>query len=93
MERAVPGLLAAERALLWSRASTGEVGDRKLVKTETIDGSSVMGDEFPLSYTGKVYSGDRALEVFTTSVESLLAGSEYLDEDLRHWVFGVMALL
>lgn len=93
MEVSVPGLLAAERALLWSRASTGDIGSRQLVQTARIDKQPVMGDEFPEPYTGKTYPGDSAYEVFTTAVESLLAGASYLDDDLRRWTLGVMALL
>ncbi|MFD9947682.1 hypothetical protein ACFWYW_46550 [Nonomuraea sp. NPDC059023] len=95
MERAVPGLLDAEWALLWARTSTGPVGSRTREKQTSIyRGTSEMGyrDEFPEHYTGKDYEG-RAYEVFTTTIESLMGGSSYLDDDLRQWLLGVLALL
>lgn len=95
MERVVPGLLAAQEALLWDRTSSGAVGGRSRERLVPIySGTDEVGykDEFPLHYTGKDYGGT-AWEVFTTAKESLTAGSEYLDDDLRQWTLGVLALL
>jgi hypothetical protein len=91
MEYAVPGLHEAEIAFLWSRTSEGQVGERRRRANKRIDGVSTYSDEFSDAYTGKDY-GD-AKEVWTTAVESLFAGSPYLDEDMRRWTLGVLALL
>lgn len=102
MEQAVPGLLAMERAYLWSRTSTGEIGDRERETKKHLGGGyaaheNAYHDEWPTGYTGKDYGepggGAEAYEVFTTGVESMFGGSNYLDEDFRAWMFGVMALL
>jgi hypothetical protein len=99
MEQAIPGMLAAQNAFLWSRTSTGEVGSRQRAnKTEIYKGEYGYKDEFPEHYTGKDYVNPRtgeawAFEVFTTGIESLMAGSGYLDDDFRQWMLGVMALL
>lgn len=92
MEVAIPGLYSAQQALLWARSSTGDIGSRALQRTQTLDNLPVYGDEFPEKYSAKVYAGQH-LEVFTTAVESLMAGSDYLDDDMRQWVLGVLALL
>jgi hypothetical protein len=92
MEIAIPGLYSAQQALLWARSSSGDIGSRALQRTQTLDKLPVYGDEFPEKYTAKVYP-QLHLEVFTTAVESLMAGSDYLDDDMRQWVLGVLALL
>jgi hypothetical protein len=95
MEQMVPGLLAAQQAILWDRTSSGKIGSRtRDGKTPIYRGTSELGwkDDFPEHYTGKDY-GNYAYEVFTTTKESLTSGSTYLDDDLRHWVLGVLALL
>lgn len=95
MERAVPGLLRAEEAMLWARTSQGEVGSRaREALTRIYEGPKEVGyrDEFPEHYTGKEYGG-RAYEVFTTQIESLVAGSPYADDDLQAWTLGVLAML
>lgn len=97
MERAVPGLMAAERAFLWARTSTGEIGQRtREKKTMIYAGEYGYRDQFPEHYSGKDYvRGGRedAFELFTTGMESLVAGSPYLDDDFRQWLLGVLALL
>jgi len=53
-------------------------------------------DDYPLAYSGKGYEpgGPRAMrELFTTMVESLLAGANYTDDDSTAWVLGVLAAL
>jgi hypothetical protein len=102
-QRAVPGLMAAEEAFLWSRTSSGEVGSRE--RTATARGramhgdSSQMGypDEFPMPYTGVDYArsrgGSEAWEVITTGMESMMNGSPYLDQDFRRWLLGTLALV
>ena len=97
MERQVPGLLDAEEAFLWSRTSTGEVGDRKReAKTRIYAGPKEVGwkDEFKEHYTGKDYGG-QAYEVFTTGIESMFAGSPYADgdDDFTDFMMGVLATL
>lgn len=100
MEARIPGLLAAEEAFLWSRTSTGKIGSRKrTAKTTIYAGTKEEGyrDDFVEHYTGKDYllrnGAFGAGEVFTTGKESLTAGSEYLDDDMRQWMLGVLALL
>lgn len=105
-EKTVPGLLRAEWAFHYSRTSYGPFGDRKreaIREMSKVTGISSYGseevtipDRFPEPYTGKVYSanGDHrtgAWELFTTGVESLFAGSNYLDDDFETWMLGTMA--
>lgn len=103
-ERSVPGLLANEAAFLWSRTSTGEVGSRQREQMVNMRGrggdSSQYGflDEFLQPYSGVDYQRSRgrtteAYELLTTGLESLFAGSEYMDEDYRRWLLGTLALL
>ena len=104
-QRSVPGLMAAEEAFLWSRTSSGEVGSRTREPLRNMNGhggdSSQYGyfDEFPSAYSGVDYSrsrgrqGTEAWEVLTTGVESIFAGSKYLDDDYRTFMLGVLALL
>ena len=102
MERAVPGLTALEDAYLWSRTSSGEVGSRKRAPLERL-GSGYGADEaayrsdFPERYTAKEYGNGNntaaSYEVFTTAVESLFAGSNYLDPSMQQWVLGTLATL
>lgn len=54
------------------------------------------GDEYPNPYSGKEYGdgGPTAMrELFTTMVESLLAGAKYGDDDAMAWTLGVLATL
>jgi hypothetical protein len=103
-ERAVPGMLAAEEAFLWSRTSSGQVGSREreaMVNMDGIGGDSTQfgfTDDFRKPYTGVDYQRSRgrttqAFEVLTTGVESLFAGSQYMDDDMRAWLLGALALL
>jgi hypothetical protein len=96
MERVVPGLVAAEDAFLWSRTSTGAVGARSRETVSRIySGPKEVGrkDKFKSHYTGKDYGRGDAHEVFTTGIESLFGGSDYLDEDMRNFMFGTLASL
>jgi hypothetical protein len=105
VERAVPGMLAAEEAFLWSRTSTGEVGSRERERPVSMRGrggdSSQYGylDEFPEAYSGVDYQrssgggAHEAYEVLTTGLESVFAGSGYLDDDYRRFMLGVLATL
>jgi hypothetical protein len=96
MEWVVPDLFDAEEAFLWSRTSSGEVGSRVREKPQGMYGGTrevTRPDEFPEKYTGKHYEGQRFREVFTTGIESLMAGSRYLDTDMRQWLVGTLALL
>lgn len=102
-QRAVTGLMAAEEAFLWSRTSTGDVGERTRERLLNMRGrggdSSQYGyiDDFPQPYTGVDYSqsrgrqGTEAWEVITTGMESLMGGSNYLDPDFRRFILGVLA--
>jgi hypothetical protein len=96
MESAVPGLLEAENVFLWSRTTrSGAVGARRREPLTTIyQRTNEVGwkDNFRNHYTGRDYGG-RNYEVFTTGMESLMAGSEYLDDDFRNWLVGSLALL
>ena len=93
MEVTIPGLSQAEEAFLWARTSQGEVGSRMRGKTKRIDSSTSYLDEFKESYSGKDYADGNHYELFTTGMESLFAGSDYVDPDYRNWLLGVLALL
>jgi hypothetical protein len=91
MEGHVPGLRAAEEAYLWARSGTGEIGSRTRNRTGKVDGYPIYGN-WPLSYSGKAYeSASKNYEILTTGMESLLAGSGYLDDDFRQWLLGTLA--
>ncbi len=97
MEKIVPGLVAAERAFLWERTSTGPVGARErnpLQQKPNGDEIIHYRDGFDDDYTAREYN-DQAFEVFTVGVETLLAGSTYADNDDDHraFTFGALALL
>ena len=97
MEQAVPGVLALQHAYLWSRSSSGEVGSRQRDKKTAIYNKEYgYKDEFPEHYSGKDYadynsSDPSAFELLTTGVESLFAGSKYLDDDFTQWLLGTLA--
>lgn len=102
MEDRIPGLVAAQRVFLFDRTSEGEVGGRAregknaLAHIANADAHEVgRQDKFPKHYTGKEYRGGRNYEVFTTGIESLVAGSPYMegDDDFRQFMLGVLALL
>lgn len=98
MERIVPGLTGVERAFLWSRTSTGPVGQRERTPlTETMNGDEpVHAHEggFDVVYSGREYSTD-FYELFTVGTESLMGGQPHLDndDDYRAFTFGALALL
>ena len=103
MEQAIPGLRALEDAYLWSRTSSGPVGERTRDQAEIIGHGTVLPemaytDEFPKPYSGRSYTTDfsdgrpMAYELLTTGIESLMAGSQYLDPGFRQWLLGVLAL-
>jgi hypothetical protein len=56
-------------------------------------------DKFPEAYSGKAYGGPgggaEAYELFTTGIESLFAGSDYLagDPEYRAWILGTLVAL
>lgn len=53
-------------------------------------------DKYANPYTGKEYAGGTpasSWELFTTSAESLFAGSAYTDADLEAWALGVLVAL
>ncbi|MEU4703360.1 hypothetical protein [Nonomuraea dietziae] len=96
LEATVPGLRAAGHALLWDRTSYGEVGDR--VRDEPMAGEDrgrafeIYPGNFPDVRTGRV-NADGSQEVFANVLESLAGNGDYLDDDLRQWGLGVLALL
>jgi predicted ABC-type ATPase len=101
MEQAVPGVVPLEQAEIWRRTSHGKVGARRIEPPESMDGYTreyARPDHFPSPYSGKDYAdgGDKvadAYELFTTGAESVFAGSDYADDEFRHWMLGTMALL
>ena len=105
MEETFPDLVAAERAFLWSRTSTGDIGSRAREKRTRVAGDKATSqgykDEFKNHYTGRTYGnpgdppGVEAFEVFTTGVESIFAGSAYTDNDpgFVEFILGSMALI
>ncbi|MGW2221535.1 hypothetical protein ACWCSD_41690, partial [Nonomuraea sp. NPDC001684] len=98
MEQVVPGLVAAERAFLWDRTSTGPVGERERhpvqQKPNGFETIHYRDGGFGSDYVSREYTGE-AFELFTTGVESLMAGSEYAADDADHraFTFGALALL
>jgi hypothetical protein len=102
MEQSVPGVLALQDAYLWSRTSSGEIGDRKREAMKKMAGYAnewSRPDLFNDPYSGKEYDpqGQRpmpsAFELLTTGMESLTAGSPYLDTSMRQWLLGMLALV
>ena len=103
MEETFPDLLAAERAWLWSRTSTGDVGNRDREPRKKLRGNNGDGyeDQFANQYTGRTYGSPgqgpnrEGFEVFTTGVESLFAGSGYMDGDpsFMEFMLGSLALI
>jgi hypothetical protein len=104
VESVVPDLLAAQDAFLWSRTSTGDVGSRERARLRDLAAlypghgyrATERGreDQFTTAYIGKEY-GDRAYEVLTMGMESLVAGSRWMDgdADMRQWLLGALAVL
>lgn len=100
MEYVVEGLAQMEWAFLYDRASVvgkdalGRLVRRMPNQTPIYRGTRELGweDEFKVHYSGKAYDGS-AWEVFTTGIESLWAGSGYLDREFRHWLLGVLTVL
>ncbi|MEU4548788.1 helicase-related protein [Nonomuraea dietziae] len=91
----LPGLREAERAFLWERTASGDVGHRERGEPVEVGvGPGEVGYDggFPHPYTGRVYAHGGG-EVFTTGMESLMAGADYLDDDMRSWLLGVLSLL
>jgi hypothetical protein len=103
MEYGVPGILPLEDAYLWSRTSSGDIGSRTREKKASLgagmSGERTYRDEFPEPYSGKDYPGggkdglSSAYELLTTGMESLFAGSGYLDPGFRQWLLGTLALV
>jgi hypothetical protein len=106
MEDVVPGLKALEWAYHWQRTSTPtksktakhpriRKGTNALVDMPGYNHEQARADEFKLMYSGKVYNDkpDEFWELFTTSAESIFAGSDYNDPDLRAFTLGAMATL
>ncbi|HMM95387.1 hypothetical protein [Phycicoccus sp.] len=101
MEKMVPGLADAEWAFLWQRTSTGDPDNRTRESQSAIYRTEYgYKDDFKGHYSGKTYgfglTGDNEhnYELFTTGVQDLFAGEgDYLDDDFRRWLLGVMAHL
>ncbi|MFG6197775.1 helicase-related protein [Nonomuraea sp. JJY05] len=98
MEKIVPGLVAAERAFLWDRTSTGPVGERERhpIQEKPNGAETIRYREggFDDAYSTREYN-DNSFELFTVGVETLMAGSTYADNDADHraFTFGALALL
>ncbi|WP_449061739.1 helicase-related protein [Planomonospora algeriensis] len=91
----LPGLKEAEHAYLWERTAVGDIGHRERGDRTDVGlfpGEAGYDGGFPKPYTGRVYPTGHG-EIFTTGMESLMAGSDYLDDDMRTWLLGVLALL
>lgn len=100
MEVTVPGLRQVEQAFMWDRTSTGPVGSRQ--RTGRNAPAAVPGqeqdeafrrDDFPDPYSGRDYENERSFEAMSTAMEGLFNGAHYLDDDMRRWALGVLALL
>jgi hypothetical protein len=88
-----------QEAYLWARTTDEgtEIGARE--RTGSNAATEIPGkkkgefgrrNSFPEHYTGKEYGGEN-FELLTMGMESLFAGSEYLDDDHRQWLLGVLA--
>jgi hypothetical protein len=82
------------------RSRTGVNADQLLAVLTGQEGyqrwERARGDQYVNAYSGKEYGdgGPTAMrELFTTMVESLLAGSTYGDDDALAWALGVLATL
>lgn len=107
MEKTVPGLSEMEWAFHSRRALiTAPKGDQfepeKWLGSGYRKTEKSVFDAWTTAYTGKVYEGspEGSWEVFTTGIESLLAGSKYfgggavdLDDDFRDFLIGVLSVL
>jgi hypothetical protein len=80
------------------RKRTGKNSEQMLAELTGDDYSlweRARADDYVNPYSGKAYGeGPTAMrELFTTMVESLLAGSKYGDDDALAWALGVLASL
>ena len=100
----VPDLWAAQWTYHWQRTSAGSPGARsrrgdnaRRSLADMRPGHDHTRDEvtrpdgYPDPYMGREYRDERSWELASMAWESLFAGSRYLDDDLRHWVLGLLA--
>lgn len=100
LQTVMPEVSAAEWAYLWARTSRGDVGARRRESqrrlSDLFPGRGHGADEvtredsFADAYLGREYPGTGMFEVGPMGIESLLAGSPYLDDDLRGFVLGLL---
>lgn len=109
MESAIDGLKEMEWAYHARRGSVLDSTGKLVMERPQWMGGAYRRDEISVfdswreKYTGKVYGqGPGAnYEVFTTGIESLMAGSKYLDAsgalaydlEFRNWLLGVLSVL
>jgi hypothetical protein len=99
VEAALPEIVEAERLLLWDRTATGEIGERSRGNPIQIGNAQMWQDEFRSVYSGRDYSSDdgddsTSYELLTTAMQDLVGGGhDHLDDDMRQWLLGVLALL
>lgn len=103
IEAAVPGLRDAQWAYHWTRTASGAPGDRRRRGRNAL-GS--LADVFPAlglsrrevarrgdydwHWLGKENEGQEAWETLPLTLEAVFAGKEYLDDDLKKFLLGLM---
>ncbi|MGV8972202.1 MAG: GNAT family N-acetyltransferase [Rhodoglobus sp.] len=94
-DRTPTGAVKRENGLRSRTGLNAELPLALLTGQPSYGGEMARGDQYPMPYTGKGYGdGPSAMrEMFTTMVESLLAGSAYGDEEMLAWALGVLATL
>ncbi|HET9656129.1 MAG TPA: hypothetical protein VFP72_12290, partial [Kineosporiaceae bacterium] len=106
LESVIPDLVAAEWAYHWWRTSSGDVGGRRRDGRNGLRsladllpglgygrGELTREDGFADPFVGREYVDQGMWEIGAMAVESLFAGSSYLDPDLREWIMGVLGHL
>ncbi|WP_431959457.1 hypothetical protein [Actinacidiphila sp. bgisy160] len=103
MQHSIPDLAAASEAYHWLRTSTGRIGNRKR-NTQVR-----LADRFPTrghradatardGYWADLLAGmdardGKSWQLLPVGLESLFSDSWYLDDDLRKFLFGALAVL
>ena len=106
LEHHLPDLRAAQWAYHWARTSTGLVGSRvregrnarvsiaDLFPGRGHDPSEVTREDWWLNaYIGREYDDLDAWEIFAMGVEALFGGADWLDDDMRKFLLGMLASL
>lgn len=106
LQHSIPELARAEAAYHFTRTSEGPVGGRRRTGRNlaallaelfpgrgAAPGQYTREDSWPDAWTGLEPADGRSWEVLPMALESLFAGSWYLDDDLRKFLLGVLGSL